>query len=225
LKKIALDPGHFGGSLSVFENRHFNLDGFAPVKEGDLNLIIAHKLEKLLKESGFEVFLSRGSFDGFSGAGTFSQGEFDEFQKKDYEERAQRINEFDPDLLLAIHLNSNCYSYNMFMTDFDGVMTFIKDRGSLKAAKIMAAHLSKEFGLEFCQKNWFPEDVRDLWEDIGDGVNIRDLAILRNVNAVGVLTEGPMMNNKGVYMSLIKEERLLDIYAKALHGGVLELFE
>ena len=57
--KIALDPGHIGGKYSEMEGRHFVIGKDAPVKEGDLSLEIAKKLEKILTALGAEVFLVR----------------------------------------------------------------------------------------------------------------------------------------------------------------------
>lgn len=57
--RIALDPGHIGGKYSKMEGRHFSLDGNLPVKEGELALLVAKKLNEKLSSLGAEVVLLR----------------------------------------------------------------------------------------------------------------------------------------------------------------------
>ena len=57
--KIALDPGHIGGSWAKLEERWFRLGKSKPVTEGDMTLLVARKLAGKLKALGAEVFLTR----------------------------------------------------------------------------------------------------------------------------------------------------------------------
>ena len=57
--RIALDPGHIGGKYSEMEGRHFVIGKGVPVKEGDLSLQVAKKLDAILSSLGAEVFLVR----------------------------------------------------------------------------------------------------------------------------------------------------------------------
>ena len=56
---IAIDPGHIGGDFSEMEGRHFQMGSDAPVKEGDLTLAVAKKLESRLKSMGVNPLLLR----------------------------------------------------------------------------------------------------------------------------------------------------------------------
>ena len=57
--KIALDPGHLGGSWAKMEERWFRIGKSAPVSEGDMTLKVAKLLVPKLKALGAEVFLTR----------------------------------------------------------------------------------------------------------------------------------------------------------------------
>ncbi len=56
---VAIDPGHIGGEFSEMERRHFQVGLDAPVKEGDLTLVVARKLETRLKSLGAKPVLLR----------------------------------------------------------------------------------------------------------------------------------------------------------------------
>lgn len=57
--KIALDPGHLGGSWAKMEERWFQIGSSTPVTEGDMTLKVAKLLVPRLTALGAEVFLTR----------------------------------------------------------------------------------------------------------------------------------------------------------------------
>jgi hypothetical protein len=57
--KVALDPGHIGGSFAKMEERWFQIGNSAPVTEGDMTLRVAKLLVPRLQALGAEVFLTR----------------------------------------------------------------------------------------------------------------------------------------------------------------------
>lgn len=57
--KIALDPGHLGGSWAKMEERWFQIGNAKPVTEGDMTLLVAKMLVPRLEALGAEVFLTR----------------------------------------------------------------------------------------------------------------------------------------------------------------------
>ena len=59
--RIALDPGHLGGSWAKMEERWFKVGDTKPVKEGDLALKVARLLAIRLKELGARVLFVRNS--------------------------------------------------------------------------------------------------------------------------------------------------------------------
>lgn len=57
--RIALDPGHIGGSWAKMEERWFRVGKTQPVTEGDMTLLVAKKLATKLKALGADVSLTR----------------------------------------------------------------------------------------------------------------------------------------------------------------------
>lgn len=57
--KVAIDPGHIGGSWAKMEERWFQVGKSKPVTEGDMTLKVAQLLAIRLKALGAEVFLTR----------------------------------------------------------------------------------------------------------------------------------------------------------------------
>ena len=134
--KIALDPGHIGGKYSEMEGRHFVIGKDTPVKEGDLSLEIAKKLDKILTALGAEVFLVRDKSEPVTskqpkdfakeaqewiagrGLDKLKKDEKNKLIKKRQEmlfyrvseihARAKLINEkIRPDLVVCLHLNAS----------------------------------------------------------------------------------------------------------------------
>jgi N-acetylmuramoyl-L-alanine amidase len=61
--RVAIDPGHIGGSWAEMEERSTRYHGSAPVREGDLNLITGGLLKQELTNMGAIVFEDRDSTD------------------------------------------------------------------------------------------------------------------------------------------------------------------
>jgi N-acetylmuramoyl-L-alanine amidase len=57
--RIALDPGHLGGSWAKMEERWFQIGKSKPVTEGDMTLYVAKLLVPRLQTLGAQVFLTR----------------------------------------------------------------------------------------------------------------------------------------------------------------------
>ena len=57
--KIALDPGHLGGSWAKMEERWFQVGDSKPVQEGDLTLSVARLLATRLRDLGAKVSFVR----------------------------------------------------------------------------------------------------------------------------------------------------------------------
>jgi hypothetical protein len=57
--KLALDPGHIGGDWALMEERSFQLGKDAPVREGDMTLLVAKLAAPQLRALGAEVSLVR----------------------------------------------------------------------------------------------------------------------------------------------------------------------
>ena len=57
--KIALDPGHIGGSWAQMEERWFQVGDSQPIQEGDMTLLVAKLLAPKLRKLGAKVSLVR----------------------------------------------------------------------------------------------------------------------------------------------------------------------
>lgn len=66
--KIAIDPGHLGGSWAHMEERWFQIGDSAPVAEGDMTLLVAQRLAPVLETLGATVFLVRNSAEPVTAA-------------------------------------------------------------------------------------------------------------------------------------------------------------
>src|SRR5881398_836445 len=53
--RIALDPGHLGGTWAKMEERWFQVGDTRPVEEGEMTLLVAKILARQLRELGAEV--------------------------------------------------------------------------------------------------------------------------------------------------------------------------
>lgn len=124
--KIALDPGHFGGPFAELEERYIEIDhekGPAVFDEGTLSLLTAKHLKELLEKEGAVVLLTREEI----GKGAYEKDFFEwlksqpalwkekltlsqlfgRYNPLDLRARAEKINQFKPDLTIAIHYNAH----------------------------------------------------------------------------------------------------------------------
>lgn len=124
--KIAIDPGHFGGPYALLEERFIDIpenECRIQFDEGTLSFLTASYLKQLLEKEGAVVFLTRESI----GTGAYEDSFFDWLKKKpeywtniplnkifrlyfnplDLRARAEKINQFQPDLAVIIHYNSH----------------------------------------------------------------------------------------------------------------------
>ncbi|MEP6955713.1 MAG: hypothetical protein ABI883_02720, partial [Chthoniobacterales bacterium] len=61
--KIALDPGHIGGTWAQMEERWFQVGDSRPVQEGDMTLLVAQILKPQLEKLGAHVSLVRDKLE------------------------------------------------------------------------------------------------------------------------------------------------------------------
>ncbi len=128
--KVAIDPGHFGGSYARLEERYIDIppslerEEIVQFDEGTLSFLTATYLKLLLEKEGAIVMLTRDQI----GKGVYREDFFDWLKKNpalwsgevalnnlfrkyynplDLRARADKINDFSPDLTLVIHYNSH----------------------------------------------------------------------------------------------------------------------
>lgn len=128
--RIAIDPGHLGGSWAKIEERWFQMGNSAPVTEGDMTLRVAKLLVPRLQALGAEVFLTRSkpgpvtsarpgqlrdeAVDSLRQKGDATTGdsvakESDRlfYRASEIRKRAKLVNEaIRPDLVLCLHFNA-----------------------------------------------------------------------------------------------------------------------
>jgi hypothetical protein len=77
--RIALDPGHLGGTWAKMEERWFKIGKAPPVQEGDLTLRVAQLLKARLESLGAKVTLVREKADPIT---PYRPSDFDETARK-----------------------------------------------------------------------------------------------------------------------------------------------
>ena len=90
---VVIDPGHGGidpGSIGYKTK----------VKESDVNLAVAKKLETKLSSMGFRVVMTRKDENGLYGLSTTN------YKKRDMQKRKDIIEEARPDIVVSVHMNS-----------------------------------------------------------------------------------------------------------------------
>lgn len=135
--RVALDPGHVGGEFAATEHRFFHIEGADfPVAEGDLNRIVARRLEKALQKLGAIVSwtnkqdspLTAGSPEDYKELAKNTLSPMADWETLDSDQQAARIRnwavrywliigdirerarlvneEIQPDLVLSIHFDA-----------------------------------------------------------------------------------------------------------------------
>ena len=132
--KIVIDAGHGGvdGGVSGVKTG---------VKESDLNLKVAFKLEEYFISAGFSVVMTRTSDSGLYGMATKNR------KRKDMEKRRDIIKAAKPDLVVSIHMNK--YS----LQSRRGAQVFYKksdENGKLLAQNIQSSFNEMEEAVRTC---------------------------------------------------------------------------
>jgi N-acetylmuramoyl-L-alanine amidase len=116
--KIAIDPGHIGGSWAKIEERWFQLGNDLPVQEGDMTLLVARLLVPRLEALGAEVSLVRETNEPVtpSRPADFMDDKVPDATRRLAEQlfyrtaeiraRAEKVNTLRPDLVLCLHFNA-----------------------------------------------------------------------------------------------------------------------
>lgn len=168
--KVAIDPGHFGGIFAKLEERYIEIpaektkNGHAIYFcEGDLTYMTALALKRLLEAEGALVLLTRTGIgqgaiaeDFFSWLeqrphlkdSVFSLSELFRgyYNSEDLRKRANKINDFSPDITVVVH-------YNAHLTDKEK-----KAKSSFTQCNYNLAFIPGAFGFKELQ------DERDRYE-------------------------------------------------------------
>ncbi|MGH7726534.1 MAG: N-acetylmuramoyl-L-alanine amidase [Candidatus Eiseniibacteriota bacterium] len=188
-RRIAIDPGHggrFPGSI-----------GAQGLTEAEVNLGVALHLWGLLTEAGATVFLTRTTDRDFA---TFP----DSSLRTDLGARVDRINAFDPDVVISIHHNADAGGRN----DQNEIQTYYKfsdPDASYDLALAIHRHLKTNLGIE------------------ADRVIPGNFFVIRNARAPAVLGESSYLTNPDVEarLRLAAKQRL---EAEAYFLGLVTYF-
>lgn len=197
LRRIVLDPGH-GGKDEGGANAALGL------KEKALTLDIARRLKPLLEQRGYEVFLTRDR-DVFV----------------ELSERAAIANRLGADLFVSIHFNAASDSAAR------GAETFAMTPVGHPSSNATAFHRS--------QNETYPGNRADDWSELAAfhmqqaivgalglqdrGVRRSRFAVLRDLNAPGILVEGAFISNPQEARQLgqaASRQRLAEVYADGI---------
>lgn len=182
---IILDPGHGGKDDGARAGN---------VKEQEINLKIAKKLETLLKNNGASVTLTRtGAYDLASANATNRK-------REDMKKRMEIINADQTDLFLSIHLNA--YPN----TSVKGAQAFYEKDNEV----------SKVFA-DIIQKNFKKLTGTNMTSKTGD------YYILNNAKKIGSLVECGFLSNDEDRSKLVTDDYQQDI-AESLCNSIVEYF-
>ena len=192
-KIILIDPGHGG------------IDGGASAADGtvekNINLNIALELEKLLKENGFKVFLTRDEDRGlYSDSGSVKAKKI-----PDLNERCKLKKDTNCDLFISIHLNkfsdASCKGAQVW---------YSKNSESEEIANIIQSNLVADLDSSNHRK---PKFAKDMYK------------VLRtNDDMPGVIVEcGFLSNNQD--LSNLKNESYQKKVAESLNKSIKNYFE
>jgi len=148
--KIAIDPGHFGGVFAELEQRYVKIpkentrnNEAICIYEGDLTYLTAIELKRLLEAEGAEILITRSNM----GQGVIEEDFFtwlnnhgdlkksclslselfrNYYNKEDLKKRAEKINDFSPDITIVIHYNVHLTKESeIFFTQSNYSLAFI----------------------------------------------------------------------------------------------------
>ena len=160
-RRIVIDPGHGG--------RFIGAVGMQGLRESDINLAVGLHLWGLLKQAGAEAIMTRSADVDLCPPGSAALSE-------DLMARARLSNNFNADLFISIHHNSNTYDRKKNETQ---IYYKLMDPGaSQDLANCVAQELKR--GQSLAAVSVFPGNYR----------------VLRNTQALAILGEASFISNK-----------------------------
>ena len=186
---IVIDAGHGGRDNGCCGTT-------TGVTEKEINLAIAKKLEKQLKDFGFNVVLTRTSDDGLYNANATN------FKTSDMEKRIEIIEKAKPDFVISIHQNSypNAHEYGAQAFWQDG------DEDSRHLAEAIQSCLVAQI------------------DNARDQANYGDYYILNQSPCSAVIVECGYLTNEAEEM-LLQDESYQSNIAYAITCGIIKYFE
>ncbi len=185
---VVIDAGHGGidpGSIGYKTK----------VKESDVNLAVAKKLEKRLLEMGFRVVMTREDENGLYGLSTTN------YKKRDMQKRKDIINEARPDIVVSVHMNS------YVRHNLRGAQVFY-DKNST-SGEALALSIQDQFASKL--------------EKSDKGIAIGDYYMLKCAPSASVIAECGFLSNEEDEKLLISPE-YQDKIAECIFLGIVNFF-
>ncbi len=197
-RRIVIDPGHGG--------EYDGAMGADSLSEADVNLGVALYLWGLLREAGAEVHMTRSTDRDFLPEGAAASGaDLATLLRDDLAARVEKANEFEPEIFVSIHHNSNI----ALDRERNAVEIYYKgsDHGaSLELATDVHTHLARNLGITTTT------------------VKPGNYFVLRNSKAgAAVLGEASYISNPAVEDKL-KLSAKQKLEAEAYYLGLIEYF-
>lgn len=186
---IVIDAGHGGidgGSIGKTTN----------VKESDLNLIYAQKLENNLEQIGFNVVQTRKNKDGLYTLGTKN------YKKEDMLNRKNIIEQANADIVISIHMNS------FVSASSKGAQVFYDSNNEVGKQMAIAIQTQLNNGLDGPKKS----------------ASAGDYYLVKCTTAPAVIVECGFLSNPTEEQLLINDE-YQDKICYLIMCGVLDFFE
>lgn len=197
-RRIVIDPGHGGEYNGAI--------GADSLSEAEVNLGVALYLWGLLEEAGAEVRMTRSSDRDFLPEGSSEPGaDLAALLRDDLEARIEKANEFEPEVFISIHHNSNI----ALDRERNGIEIYYRgtDHGaSLELATDLHTHLARNLGISVTT------------------IKTGNYYVLRNSKAgAAALGEASYLSNPGVEEKL-KLSAKQKLEAEAYFLGLVEYF-
>lgn len=184
---VVIDAGHGG-----FDSGKVGVDG---TLEKDVNLIIAKKLEKLLKAADINVLMTRNEDLGLYNENSSNK------KRQDMTARAALMNQADADCIVSIHQNSYTES------SIDGAQVFYYTGSD--SGKNLAALIQKELITDVDPSNHRSEKSNSSYY------------LLKNVSTPIVIVECGFLSNWEESKKLV-DDTYQQKLAWAIHMGILQ---
>ncbi|GIN58789.1 hypothetical protein J8TS2_31080 [Lederbergia ruris] len=194
--KVFLDPGHGGYDTGAIARG---------IKEADLNLAVAKKVEKLLKGRGYSVHMSRNS-DSYVGL----------------YDRPKMANNLDADIFISIHHNSTAFATTLV----NGIESYYYKYDKEYPSKINKdMHDNPErIKKSVTLTNFIHQNMHRNTGAVNRGVGGASFAVIREAKMPATLLELGYINNASERIKLVTNSYQNKL-AKAIADGVDQYFK
>ena len=188
-----LDPNEFNlRDLTVYQNRF---------REGNFNRLIGQRLERMLKDAGFEVHIVS-----------------DSYKDNSLNDRVKKANQiaakYGKDNCIYISIHSNAAGNGIAWNNATGVSVHCCRKSSEKSKKLARLIYKHVLDKGYNGNRSIPKD--HIWYN--------DFFVLKNTTMPAVLVENLFYDNKSDLKKLMSDEHR-DVILSYLYNGILEFID